>query len=177
MQPLWSPEVSWVVGELQQPLGLEQVDAIGSTINVAIFEIIGINVWPLTNTSCFEYTGDRELSPYHPDHRPFTVLPTSPKAASTASTPTSIETIPQRLPFQIFQNEEKTDHNDDDRHNYQPGIAYAEDIYQSLVAKFSDMQHISLKLRIDGCIERRSYHDTDNAANEGIEGTVTDGTD
>jgi cardiolipin synthase C len=85
MQPLWSPEVSWVVAELQQPVGLEQVDVIGSAITVAISEIVGINIWPLTNTSCFEYTGDRELSPYHPDfHDHYSPVGSFPEVPVTA---------------------------------------------------------------------------------------------
>ena len=85
MRPLWSPEVSWVVAELQQPVGLEQIDAIGFSINAIISEIVGINIWPLTNTACFEYTGGRELSPYHPEfynhYRPVGSFPEVPVTA------------------------------------------------------------------------------------------------
>ncbi|MGB3224191.1 MAG: phospholipase D family protein [Desulforhopalus sp.] len=67
LEPLWSPEASWVVAKRRQPIALEQLDAIGSTIHSTIGEIVGINVWPLTNVSCFELKeGKQPLSPYHP---------------------------------------------------------------------------------------------------------------
>jgi phosphatidylserine/phosphatidylglycerophosphate/cardiolipin synthase-like enzyme len=68
LEPLWSPEAAWVVAKRQQPIALEQLDAIGSTIHSTISEIVGINVWPLTNVACFELKeGKQPLSPYHPD--------------------------------------------------------------------------------------------------------------
>lgn len=68
LEPLWSPEAAWVVAKRRQPIALEQLDAIGSTIHSTIGEIVGINVWPLTNVSCFELKeGKQPLSPYHPD--------------------------------------------------------------------------------------------------------------
>jgi hypothetical protein len=54
LEPLWSPEAAWVVAKRQQPIALAQLDAIGSTIHSTISEIIGINIWPLTNVACFE---------------------------------------------------------------------------------------------------------------------------
>jgi hypothetical protein len=60
--------VAWVVAKRRQPIALAQLDAIGSTIHSTISEIVGINVWPLTNVACFELKeGKKPLSPYHPD--------------------------------------------------------------------------------------------------------------
>jgi phosphatidylserine/phosphatidylglycerophosphate/cardiolipin synthase-like enzyme len=68
LEPLWSPEAAWVVAKRRQPIALAQLDAIGSTIHSTISEIIGINIWPLTNVACFELIeGKKPLSPYHPD--------------------------------------------------------------------------------------------------------------
>ncbi len=67
LQPLWSPEGAWVVAELEQPIGLEQIDTVGSTVHTTISEIIGINLWPLTNTACFEWKGGKVVSPYDPE--------------------------------------------------------------------------------------------------------------
>jgi phosphatidylserine/phosphatidylglycerophosphate/cardiolipin synthase-like enzyme len=68
LEPLWSPKAAWVVAKRQQPIALEQLDAIGSTIHSTISEIVGINVWPLTNVACFELKeGKQPLSPYDPD--------------------------------------------------------------------------------------------------------------
>ncbi len=85
MEPLWTPEVSWVVAELQQPIGLEQIDAIGSTVNALLAETLGINAWPLTNTACFEYSGSRVLSPFHPDfYDHYTSVGSFPEVSITA---------------------------------------------------------------------------------------------
>jgi len=85
MRPLWRPEFSWVVAELQQPIGLEQLDAVGSTVNAILSEIVGVNAWPLTNTACFEYSGSKVLSPYHPDfHDHYTSVGSYPEVSITA---------------------------------------------------------------------------------------------
>ncbi len=67
LEQVWAAEASWVVAERQHPIGLEQLDAIGSSIHATISEVIGINVWPLTNSSCFEPKGDTKMSPYDKD--------------------------------------------------------------------------------------------------------------
>jgi len=67
IEPLSSPSASWVVAKLQQPIALAQIDAIGSTINSTISEVVGVNIWPLTNAACFEQTGEKVVSPYDPD--------------------------------------------------------------------------------------------------------------
>lgn len=67
LETIRAPDASWIVAKRQHPVGLEQIDAIGSSIHATISEVIGINVWPLTNSSCFEPKGDKVVSPYHPD--------------------------------------------------------------------------------------------------------------
>lgn len=67
LEPMWSAQHAWVVGKLEHPLGMEQLDAIGSSLHAAISEMIGVNVWPLTNTACYELTGEKAVSPYDPE--------------------------------------------------------------------------------------------------------------
>lgn len=64
LQPLTRPENAWVVAQRKLPIGLEQLDHLADLSKQVIDELVGIQIWSIRNTACFEPIGGKIYSPY-----------------------------------------------------------------------------------------------------------------